>query len=50
MKQKLFFNSVVEKEITEFKKKADIILSNRRVEELDDVSFKVFSRDLFGCD
>ena len=44
----LFFNSKVERNLQEFKLKSELIIANRRYEELEDVSEKVFSRDLFG--
>ena len=45
-----FFNSRVEKNFGEFKRGVDIILANRMVPELEDVTKKVFTRDLFGAD
>ncbi len=45
-----FFNSRVEKNFGDFKRGVDIILANRMVPELEDVTKKVFTRDLFGAD
>ena len=50
LKEDKFFNSKVVKDIEEFKKECDIIVSNRVSKELFDVEEKVYTRDLFNRD
>ncbi len=45
-----FFNSEVTHDFESFKTRCDVIVANRMVEELNEVSGRVFTRDLFGHD
>lgn len=50
LKEPYFFGSYVECDINSFKERVDVIVANRRTSELEDVSEKIYTRDLFGVD
>lgn len=50
LKESHFFNSRVIRDFDEFKNISDIIISNRKMDDLSDVLHKIYTRDLFGTD
>ena len=50
LNKKKFYNSDVLDDLDHFKKKSDIIISNRFSSDLEDVKEKVFSRDIYRVD
>lgn len=50
MKEDLFFNSRVVKDLNEFKEISDVILANRCTDDISDVLDKVYTRDLYFRD
>ncbi|MFZ9379782.1 MAG: nucleotide sugar dehydrogenase [Burkholderiaceae bacterium] len=45
-----YFHSRVVNDLASFKREADVIIANRRSSDLDDVSEKIYTCDLFGYD
>ena len=48
LKMETFFNSKVISNLEIFKKESEIIIANRFNKEIEDVKFKIYTRDLFG--
>jgi len=50
VKESFFSHMRVLNDLQEFKEQCDVIIANRKTEELSDVADKVYSRDIFGRD
>lgn len=50
LKESHFFNSDVLTDLSEFKSKSDIIITNRIDQNLEDVEDKIYTRDIFATD
>ena len=47
LQSNVFFGSRVITDLAEFKRRADLIVTNRQSDELNDVRDKTFSRDIY---
>ena len=45
-----FFQSEVVRDLTEFKNRSDLVISNRFHEDLEDIEDKLYTRDLYQRD
>ncbi|GAA4820627.1 nucleotide sugar dehydrogenase [Nocardioides caeni] len=50
LEEDTFFHSEVVRDLDEFKRRADVIIANRRTDVLADVEDKVYTRDIYGRD
>lgn len=50
LKETHFYSSEIITDLDIFKIKSDVIVANRLVDEIADVTDKIFTRDLFGGD
>jgi len=50
LQEETFYNSRVIQDLPEFKQVSDVIIANRRSDNLMDVEDKIYTRDLFGND
>lgn len=50
IREEEFYHSRLIKELDEFKKNSDVIVTNRMSDEIKDVEEKVYTRDLYSRD
>lgn len=50
LEEESFYNSRVIRDLEEFKRISDVVVTNRRQAELADIEHKIYTRDLFGND
>ena len=50
LKETTFFGSRVIRDLEEFKRVSDLIVTNRKTDALDDVAGKIYTRDIFAVD
>jgi UDPglucose 6-dehydrogenase len=50
LEEESFFRSAVINDLSEFKAKSDVVLANRLTDDIMDIRYKVYTRDLFGHD
>ena len=50
LQEEHFYHSEVVRDVAEFKARADVIVANRRTDDLEDVADKVYTRDIYGRD
>ena len=48
MEDKFLNDSEIITDLEEFKQRSDLIVTNRKSKDLDDVESKLFTRDIFG--
>lgn len=50
LEDETFYNSRVIRDLNEFKRISDLVVTNRWIEALEDIKNKVYTRDIFGVD